>query len=258
MEVVEDQPRVISEKKILKNEEVHDKVIKTRTTKFTKQLCNDLKHNALIVGDSKVRHLEKQMTAKTNITAFWRSGAKLDNYSLKKHIDRHIARFNRPIVILVFNTCYLTTVTDKHAKYIDLVPNEDEIVNFVIEKYRDFKQQRLYNKPSARIVFIECPYYSIVDWNRCMKHPEPELFQNKQNKLEILIQELNVKIKELNLPLNPPQIAQDMIIKIKKKKNHKQTKRISYNVLKDGIHPGNDISELWLVRINNFISKLNN
>ena len=66
-----------------------------------------------------------------------------------------------------------------------------------------------------------------------MKHPQPEIFLNSQNRLEILIQELNGRIKELNSPLNPPQIAQDMILQIKKKKNHKQTKHINYNVSKD-------------------------
>ena len=68
---------------------------------------------------------------------------------------RHIARFNKPILILIFNTCYLTTVTNKETKYIDLVSNSDDIVNIVIEKYRVFKQRRLYIKPAARIIFIE-------------------------------------------------------------------------------------------------------
>ena len=73
MEVIE-EPRQISLNKIQKNEEVQCKVIKSRISKFSKQLSDDLKHNALLVGDSKVRHIEQQMTAKTNISAFWRSG----------------------------------------------------------------------------------------------------------------------------------------------------------------------------------------
>lgn len=155
MEVAVEEPRQISKNKVHKNEEVQCKVVKSRITKFSKQLSDDLKHNALIVGDSKVRHIEQQMAAKTNISSFWRSGATLDNYSLKKHMYRHIARFNKPILILIFNTCYLTTVTNKETKYIDLVSNSDDIVNIVIEKYRVFKQRRLYIKPAARIIFIE-------------------------------------------------------------------------------------------------------
>ena len=90
-------------------------------------------------------------------------------------------------------------------------------MNIVIEKYRDFKQHRLLIKPSTRFIFIKCPFYSIVEWNRPMKHPQPESFESSQSKLELMITELNIKIQQLNEPLNPPQIAQDMIVKIKKK-----------------------------------------
>ena len=258
MEVTEEpRERQISDNKIKKNEEVQANVIKSRIKKHTKELSNDLKHNALIVGDSKVRHIEQLMTAKTNITAYWRSGSTLNNRCLKQYIDQHISRFNKPIVILLFNTCYLTNVVDKKTKYIDLVANYDEVVTITIESYRAFKQQRLNNKPAAQIFFIECPFYSIVEWNRLMKHPQPESFQTNQDKLENMIKELNSKIKELNAPHSPPQIAQDMFVKIKRKKNHTQTRRINYTLLKDGIHPGKDLSQLWLVRINNFVTALN-
>ena len=100
MEVAE-EPRQISEHKIKKNEEVQCKVIKTCIAKYSKELSDELKHNALIVSDIKVRHIEQQMSMKTNISSFWRSGAILNNYSLNKHIDRHIARFSKPIVILL-------------------------------------------------------------------------------------------------------------------------------------------------------------
>ena len=215
---MEEPPRQISENKIHKNEEVQCNVIKNRIAKRRQELSDELKHNALIVGDSKVRHIEQQMSAKTNLSSFWRSGAILSNDSLNKHIDRHIARFRKPIVILLFNTCYLTTVTNRETKYIDLVSNSDDIVNIVIEKYREFKQRRLLIKPSTRIIFLECPFYSIVEWNRRMKHPQPETFEISQNKLELMITDLNIKIKQLNEPLNLPQIAQDMIVKIIKKR----------------------------------------
>lgn len=255
MEVTEE--RQISDKKIQQNEVVQGNVIKSRIKKHTKELSNDLKYNALLVGDSKVRHIQQLMTAQTNLSAFWRSGSTLNNRCLKQYIDQHISRFNRPIVILLFNTCYLTYVTDKERKFIDLVPNSDDVVNSTIESYRAFKQQRLYNKPAAQIMFIECPFYSIVEWNQRMRHPEPDSFQANQDRLEKMIIELNSKIKELNAPQSPPQIAQDMIVKIKKKANHTQTRRINYTLLKDGIHPGKDLSQLWLVRINNFVSALN-
>lgn len=251
--------RVISEKKVNKNEEVHIKSLDKFIEKHGKELTDDLRHNILLIGDSKVRHLESEMTARTNISCFWRKGAKLDNNVLRKHIDRHILRHQNPTVFLFFSTCYLTEVVDKKKGLIDLVGNSEDIVNIIIEKYTQFKQEKLYMKSTARILYLECPYYSIVAWNSSRKHPQPEIFENNQERLESLITELNIRIRELNLPYNPPHLSQDMRFKIKKKKNHSQTYFLSYKVLKkDGIHPDRKISKLWLIRINNFATTLDN
>ena len=249
--------REISDKKIEKNAEIRKKWFIRRINKYEKEITDDLNHNVLLIGDSKVRHLENEMTAKTNLTAFWRSGGKLDNVMLKRHIDRHISHFNQPIVVLYFNTCYLTDFITGSRKYVDLVENSDTVVNRLVDTYMQFKQDRLYRKPSIKLIYLECPYYSIVDWNRQKGHPQPESFANNQVVLEKLIDELNLQIKEINLPFYPPRLAQDMIIKIKKRTNHAQTKRIDYSVLKDGIHPDKTISKLWLIRINNFVTSLN-
>ena len=76
-------------------------------------------------------------------------------------------------------------------------------------------------------------------------------------RLEGMIQELNSRIRELNEPEIPPQISRDMIFKIKKKSHHEQSQFYAYSALHDGVHPGKLISELWLIRINNFINTLN-
>ena len=257
-EVEEDvKTREISDKKRLKNESLILNQNKKRLLKHSKELTDKLKHNAILIGDSKVRHLENEMTANTDLTTFWRSGATLDNPILKQYVDRHISRFNKPIVILFFNTCHLTKPTYIRSKYVDLVDNADDIVNITIEKYREYKQTRLYRRPSAKIVFLECPFYSIPKWNQHRGHPNPEIFNESQERLEKMVKELNDKIRELNSPLNPPLVAQDMLFKIKKKKNHEQTQLVAYSVLTDGIHPDRDISKLWLVRINNFINSIN-
>lgn len=250
--------REISEKKLNKNAEIRKKWFTQRINKYEKELTDDLNHNVLLIGDSKVRHLENEMTAKTNLTCFWRSGGKLDNVMLKRHVDRHISHFNNPIVVFLFNTCYLTDFIDGSRTYIDLVENSDTVVNSVIDTYLQFKQARLYRKSSVKIIYLECPYYNIVEWNRRKGHPQPDSFAINQERLEHLIDELNLRIKEMNQPFNPPRLAQDMIIKIKKRTNHAQTKRIDYSVLQDGIHPNKVISKLWLIRINNCVTALNN
>ena len=254
----EEQSRVISDKKVKQNGEVHKKWVEGRISKYEKELTGKLNHSTILIGDSKVRHLENEMVSATNLTCFWRSGAKLDDVALKRHIDRHISQFNEPIVVLLFNTCYLTNFVAGNRKYIDLVNNVDEIANIIVETYRRFKQARLYRKPSSKIIFLECPYYSIVQWNKRKGHPQPDIFENNQEKLEKVINKLNEQLTELNLPFNPPRLAQDMIMKIKKRKNHKQSKLINYSLLLDGIHPAKNISKLWLIRINNYVSSLGN
>ena len=208
--------RIISDTKVNKNEEIRINWIRRQVTRYSSELTEDLKHNALLIGDSKLRHLENEMTNKTHVMSFWRSGATLENPALRKHVDRHISKYNKPIVICLFNTCYLTSVSDRIRKYIEITQNSDDIVNFIIEQYTQFKQERLYRRPSAKIIFIECPYYSIIEWNRIKKHPNPKAFTEQQERLEMMITELNTRIRELNEPENPPEISRDMIFKIKK------------------------------------------
>ena len=198
------------------------------------------------------------MTAKTNITNFWRKGAEIDNSSLNSHIYRHIQRHTNPIVLLWFSTCHLTKFTDRSRTFLDIVDNHDEIVNRIVDKYTEFKQRLIYRKSTTTVVYIDCPYFSILEWNNRRGHPNPSTFTNSQAILEGLISELNTRIQELNAPFKPPLIAQDMVFKIKKRSHHNQTKTVTYSVLKDGIHPDRKISKLWLIKLNNFVTKLIN
>ena len=106
--------------------------------------------------------------------------------------------------------------------------------------------------------FIKPFLISITEWNSRRGHLNPTSFANSQETLEGLITELNKRIQELNAPFKPPLIAQDMLFKIKKRSHHSQTKKITYKVLIDGIHPGREISKLWLVKINNYVTRLIN
>ena len=248
--------RVISEKKIQRNERINGKTIKKNIQKYKAELTDELKHNVLLVGDSKVRHVENEMTDNTHLQSFWRSGAKLDNSMLLPHIDRHLNRYNKPIVLLWFNTCYLTNFITGQRKYIDLSDNNN-IVNTVIDKYTSFKQRKIYAKSSSIIIFLECPFYSIIEWNRVKGHPNPAAFEESQIQLEQNIKELNNKIRELNLPYNAPRLAQDMVFRIKKRANHEQTVKLDYTLLTDGLHPDTEVSLLWLIRINNFVNRVN-
>ena len=92
--------RVISDKKLKKNETLHVNKIPGLTKRYEAQLTDDLNHNVILVGDSKVRHIDLEMTAQTNLTNFWRKGAEVENTQLLPHIHRHIQRHSKPIVLL--------------------------------------------------------------------------------------------------------------------------------------------------------------
>ena len=111
-------------------------------------------------------------------------------------------------------------------------------------------------RPNVKIIFIAVPMYSIVEWNRNKGHPDPDTFTQNQYRLEKAITDLNMAIKEINAPSLPPQLTQDMYFSIKRKASQAQTRKICYELLLDGIHPGKPISELWLIRIKLFTGVL--
>ena len=96
----------------------------------------------------------------------------------------------------------------------------------------------------------------MVDWNRKKGHPDPNSFKANQIMLEKGITELNRALRELNAPLLPPQLEQDMYCYRKKKPRHVQSKRTNYTLLLDGVHPGKMISQLWLLRVKLFSKKM--
>ena len=220
--------RVISEKKLKKNEDIHVNSIPSLTKRYEAELTDDLKHNVIIAGDSKVRHIDLEMTARTNLTNFWRKGAQIENSQLLTHIYRHVQRHTNPVVLLWYNTCHLTKFTNKDRKFLELTDNYEDIVNITINKYIAFKQRLIYRKSTTTVIFIECPFFSITEWNSRRGHTDPQSFVSSQEKLENIIVDLNHRIEELNSPHKPPLIAQDMIFRIKKRPHHEQTKKISY------------------------------
>lgn len=94
-------------------------------------------------------------------------------------MNQHLHRFNKPVILIWFNTCYLTGFIDKMRKYIQIT-NNTNIINYIINEYTVFKEQMIMAKSSAKIIFLECPWYSIIAWNCVKGHPDPSIFQESQ------------------------------------------------------------------------------
>ena len=196
------------------------------------------------------------MDNKTYLRTAWRSGANIEDEFLIRKADTYIRRYNNPVIITWFGTCELTRVIDKHKKYIDIVPNITNVVDILADKYRTYKHLRTLAKSSTRIVFLCVPLYSILEWNRKKGHPDLSIFVQNQEILEKTVMDLNKVLREINNPLLPPQIVQDMLFNIKRKASQAQTRKINFTLLLDGVHPGKPISKLWLIRIKLFCKKL--
>ena len=242
----------LSENKIIRNEKKHTEKLCKQITHFSKKLNEFSNENVMLVGDSKVRHIYNEMADINYVRMLWRSGAELNNTQLVPQVDRYVRRYNNPTIIVWFGTCELTHFTGNTRKYIDIVPNFDNIVFTLMTRYVAYKQRLIQFRPTTRVVFLDVPFYSIINWNKQKGHPNPNSFLENQERLECAIIELNAATKQINLPLLPPHVIQDMYLFIKRKANQSQTRKINYSLLTDGIHPGKEISHLWQLRIKLF------
>ena len=82
--------------------------------------------------------------------------------------------------------------------------------------------------------------------------------------LKRTIDQLNEKLQEINSgyssssSIKPPNIGLDLIKSSKSKNEAKVEYTINYNLLLDGIHPGRELSKLWLYRLLKLKNKLEN
>ena len=239
----------LSVNKIKRQEVINDNKIKKQIRHFSEKLNGEFScENVLLVGDSKIRHLNYEMADKTYLRMIWRSGANIDNEYLVKQTDRYIRRYNNPAIIAWFGTCELTRVTDKHKKYIDLAPNFTNVVDIVVDKYRTYKHNRILAKSSTRIVFLCVPMYSMVDWNRKKGHPDPNSFKSNQIILEKGITDLNNALRELNAPLLPPQLVQDMYCYRKKNATRAIMENQLYAIIRRSTSRENDLTTMAVTR----------
>ena len=203
--------------------------------------------DTFLISDSKGRYLQNEITREFygKIKIISRSGASIDDANFQQSFLRNIELARCPIVFFWFGTCELTF---KQGKYIELRPDPYSIVEQVITKYRDVKNKILHLKPNASISYIDCPYYSLTEWNRKKGCNNISVYQTADKELESVIDFYNQEIKTLNIKPTP-RLSQDIIrsSKPKKAKNVKYTK--NYSLYLDGVHPNNQLSKLWLHKL---------
>jgi hypothetical protein len=101
---------------------------------------------------------------KKKIRVIAKKGVTITDIELARRVVRAVKNYSDPIVNVVvwFGTC---EITDKEGKYITIKSYSYQNIEFTLTKYREFRDKLLRENHNTKIVFLECPYYSISRYN---------------------------------------------------------------------------------------------
>lgn len=173
-----------------------------------------------------------------------------------------------PLVLVWLGTC---EITRKKGKYIYLRQYPYQFIEFTLSEYRELKRMIIQTNPSALVVFIDCPYYSISRVNNHSRlntakdgPKRPSLVVNKvrgkrdvqwaakvDKKLKDQVDYYNNHLKIIRKEVlnTPPRLSQDLVLSNKCAGDRKVKYRLNYNLLTDGVHPGRILAKIWLYKL---------
>ena len=186
---------------------------------------------------------------------YYRGGAEITNENIQSYAEHQILnrRNKYPVLLFWFGTC---SFTEKINGLFVLKDNIEQIVDELINTYIETKQKLLKLNRRAKIIFLECPYYSLSMYNSYRKkHFKKDFFQQQQSKLIKAIDSHNERIKIINNPKNIPNFNQDFSTRSRRKNRNPRTV-VDYSQLRDGCHIGRKLAELWLLRIHRLIYRI--
>lgn len=203
----------------------------------------------VIVSDSKGCYLQRVPTdsvTKDRILFNSRGGRTTRQAAdiIAQNIDYYVHRFKKVVLAVWTFTCDFTYKSGQCIYLSDLTV--DQVVG---QCQRILSICRPYGE-RVKVVFLECPYYSVSIWNYVKGNIEREQFKESDKILESKIDLLNLRIRDLNEQnrISAPKFSVDLKKFRKSNKNH-GTFKISFGVLTDGIHPCEVLSRYWLRRL---------
>ena len=229
--------------------ELHNNKVKQQIKKLTDCNYEIGNKNVLLRSDSKGRAFLPFLNYRNKINLIYRSGASITNPFMKNTLIK-VNKTANPIVVLFFGTCELT---NKQGKYILVPENLDAKLDEIKRNYLLCKRDIIQANPSAKVIFLDCPYQSIIIWNFLKGHPCPGSFENDQKRLESAITILNTIIRDINGNQIVPRLALDITYSTKKKGKAPKYYR-NYSLLRDGVHPTDQLTRLWFLRIRRMIA----
>ena len=207
--------------------------------------CKRVLQPAFVLSDSKGGYLKREQegSGHNGLEFVYRGGAKSTDQDLKRIIFQKIRHVRKPIVFIWFGTCELTV---KQGRCISLINGLNNKNDELIDSYRNLRREILEVNRNSVVVFIECPYFSIYEWNR-MKGNCSEEDKSANLELKVAIDNLNYRLAELNT-VSTPRISLDLIASCKKK-GKSTSYKVNYRLLTDGVHPSQNLARLWLRKV---------
>lgn len=215
----------------------------------------------LVVSDSKGGYLQRlslESSIESSIIYYSKGGRTSFQAAnlIADNSDHFVSEYGNILIAVWTATCDFTqksraNIAQRYSKYIAL---SNTTVNDVVNQFeRILSVCRPYGD-RVKVVFLECPYYSISIWNSNKGHENSDIFKESDEILKSKIESLNVHIRQLNQTngLVAPKFSVDLIKRKKSNKVH-SIETVSYSLLSDGIHSGIVLSRYWLRRIINTV-----
>lgn len=205
-----------------------------------------IKKTPIVLSDSKASYLKSIATSdiEKNIVWWFKKGWNSESglNFLRANIDEALSSYGEIHLYVWLGTCNLT-VKSPGKGYITLNPNDGSA-----KLIHDLQQiSRLADRKKFKVTFFEVPIFSIREWNRYRGHRDPDNFIESDKTLEVRIKVVNEHILRINESNGARSYALNVDLCRTRKNRGRKPKKIYYmGILKDGIHPENELSRCWL------------
>ena len=212
---------------------------------------------AFLLSDSKGKDL-KFLKEKKYVRFFYRGGKDITDSDIQRFAKFQVLRKQNkyPVLLFWFGTCSLT---QKNTDGLFVIKDDlEQAIKDTISDYKELKEKLLKLNHRAKILFLECPYFSLSMFNEKRgKQFKNNYFTQQQGQLLKAIDAHNYEIRLLNNNLKDkaPSFNKDFTTR-SHRKNRCPKNIVDYSQLRDGCHAGRKIAELWLLRIHRLVYRI--
>ena len=120
------------------------------------------KNYTLLVSDSKGACIRRVAPSLARFDIISKAGAGAADNKLADTVIRRIQNKKNPVVITWFGTC---EITKKRGKYISIRTPPYQNAEICIKEALNFRDKITKANKGARVIFLDCPYYSPKKYN---------------------------------------------------------------------------------------------